>query len=244
MEPTTTVDRRPRAGEDGALSPGFLLFIVAAAVGSMFLVQLAHAGVLRTGAHTAAEAAALAAAEELRVLVLAGDGWGPGLGGTPPVVTDAALASAAGSYAARNDADLTGFARNGCRVRADVRGRTGVTAGPSPTLQQGRPESRAAAELAVPPLGASGLAFSCAGGLSIVDEDLLPPGLSRPDEFDEDPPDPDDFDEPEDFEEALEAWEDARDAAIDAVDAWRNAVRGWAFGHLRNHSEVRLIPAG
>jgi hypothetical protein len=225
--------------EEGALSPGFLLFIVSAAIGSLFLVQLAHASVLRTGAHTAAEAAALAGAEELRAQLLANPGFGP------PVVLEPQLIAQASTYAGRNDAVLTGYHRapGSCTVRTDVRGRTGVTSGPSSDLPAGRPESRAAAQVLLPPMHALGVGFSCSDGLSIIDPSLVPvpgwPGAG----FDVPEPDPDDYDDPEDYEDAVEAWEAAKDAFDEAFDAWRDAVKGWAFGLLRNRSEVRLVPS-
>ncbi|MFA9431667.1 pilus assembly protein TadG-related protein [Egicoccus sp. AB-alg2] len=237
---------RGRREQEGALSPGFLLFVVAAAVGSLFLVQFAHAHVLRTEAHTAADAAALAGARELRDQLLSAPGFGA------PGFDVAVMEAAARSYAGRNDADLTGFTRTGpCTVRAHVRGRTNVTSGPSAQLQEGLPRARAAAEVQLPPLGGFGLRFTCGGGLELLDPARAGEAVGRPfpadEEFDVDLPDPADFDDEDEYEDALEAWEELRDAfeasQVEALAAWRDEVAGWAFGLLRNRSEVRLVAA-
>lgn len=241
-----------RSNQDGALSPGFLMFIVAAAVASLFLVQFAHAHVLRTEAHTAADAAALAGAKELRTHLLATRA----LGAPPPVIDEALMAGAAANYANANDATLTDFDRTGpCTVQVSVTGQTNVTSGPSSELQEGLPKARAQARVQLPPLTGLGVGFSCATGrLELLDPALVPDvGPDLPDavdEFDEEEPDPDDYPDDESYEEAYDEWVEERDAYEDAteafaaaMDTWKDAVSGWAFGLLRNGSEIRLIPA-
>ena len=75
--------RRVRAqfsAEDGALSPGLLAFSVAALAGLLFFLQLGHANVLATESRTAADAAALAAADDLAPVSLIAPGLGHGVG--------------------------------------------------------------------------------------------------------------------------------------------------------------------
>lgn len=257
-----------RRGEDGALSPAFLVFLVGAAAASLFLVQFAHAHVLRTEAHTAADAAALAGARSLRSQMLASLAMAPPLGGGMPVLDEAMMRGEAAAYAGRNDAVLTSFSRTGmCRVRAEVRGTDGVVSGPSSELRQGRPEAVAAAEVQLPQLTGFGLGFACtpafAGGLSILDLDRvkeLVPGFPDVDDFLPelpphllDPPDPDDFDDPDDYDDAREAYEQALEAAMQqaqqqAQQALQAALQGWyddvvryAQGLLANGSEIRLV---
>jgi hypothetical protein len=165
--------RRLRAGEEGALAPAFLLFVVSAVAGLFFFLQLGHATVLARGASTAADAAALAAANTYR------DAWGQyvswyrrcmvpeGLGGScpegsqPPLPAagpcPTAARDAAAAYAARNDAALTDCwidgvsLSDGITVTAVIRGLTGPIDGPSDALPTRRPNAQATARVPVPP---------------------------------------------------------------------------------------------
>jgi len=230
--------------EEGALSPGFMLFVVVAAVASLFLVQFAHAHVLRTEAHTAADAAALAGAREIQRQMLATP---PGLNVTPSISHITAV-NAAHSYAGRNNAALTGhsISADQCEFQAGVRGHDNVTAGPSSELQQGRPEARARAQIQMPPLGAYGLQFNCTDGLSMINAALAGAGAGLPipdiGNYPVDEPDPADYADPDDFDIAYEQWVDDRDEWMaNQLGAFEQQIVGWAFGLLRSGSEIRLI---
>ncbi|HSK22832.1 MAG TPA: pilus assembly protein TadG-related protein [Egicoccus sp.] len=236
--------------EAGGIAPAYLLMMVAMALGLLVFLQVGHATVLGTEARNAADAAALAGARSLRDQLLATPGWG-----LPAGLNGFAVRSAAVDYANRNGATLVDFDSSlaTCRVRAEVRGRTGPLEGPVEGIQNQRPESEAAAEVTLPPLGAYGLEYRCQSGLGIVDLGLVESLVPRPpidlDDFELDPPDPDEFDDPEDFADAVEDFEEARDAWLESVesaalDAWRDTVADHAFGMLRDGAEIRLVPTG
>jgi hypothetical protein len=175
--------RRLRASEEGALAPAFLLFVVSAVAGLFYFLQIGHATVLARGASTAADAAALAAANTYR------DAWGQyvswyrrcmvpeGLGGScpegpqPPLpqagACPAAAHAAAATYASRNDAALTDCRIDGVSlsdgiiVTVVVRGQTGPIDGPSDTVPTRRPNAQATAKVPVPP--------GVAQALSVID---------------------------------------------------------------------------
>lgn len=121
--------------------------------------------------------------------------------------------------------------RSGLTITVGVRGDNTVTSGPSASLQTGRPETEARAELQIPADAVPGLAWGLVGGiltLDVVDVDELPPGLRERLE----PP-------PEEGEEEGEEddW-DLDDALEDAMDD----IRTWAFPQLIDASRIRLVP--
>jgi len=236
--------------QDGALSPAFLLFVVTAAAASLFLVQYAHAHVLRTEAHTAAEAAALAAGREQLRQMLIGLAAYPA---PPPPINPVPMQARAQDYASNNNAQLTNFSRTGeCSVRTTVRGNDRVATGPSNQLRNTnppRPESVAAAEVQLPPLAAMGLSLSCTGLLSVTDDGLLGGFLGLPvpsnPPFADPEPLEEDYDDPDDWLAAHNAWQTAKnahDAAnVAANDVWNEAIRNLTSNLLSNDGSVRLV---
>lgn len=94
-------------GQDGALTPALLLFIIVAAMGIMLFMRVGEATVIAAEATVAADAAALAGVDALRS---SNPGVGPvaalmATGKIPDSLRDAARGAAA-DYAARNDAQL------------------------------------------------------------------------------------------------------------------------------------------
>lgn len=138
--------------ETGALSPGFLAFLIAATVGIFFFIQLGHAHVLATESRTAADAAALAGAEHLRTRL--GNGLALGAGQDQAARLDRGGAcDAAAEYAWRNDARLVdctiaedSLDRPQYAVLVTVEGIEGPVEGPSDTIPEELPRARARAE--------------------------------------------------------------------------------------------------
>lgn len=134
--------------EDGALSPGFLAFLIAVTVGIFFFLQLGHANVLATESRTAADAAALAGAEHLRTRL-----DNVGLGSTLADLDGAAACEMAAEYADRNNARLVScelardsLVRPQYAVLVEVEGLDGPMEGPSDSFTEERPRARARAE--------------------------------------------------------------------------------------------------
>jgi murein DD-endopeptidase MepM/ murein hydrolase activator NlpD len=138
-----------RTGEDGALSPGFLAFLIAAATGIFFFLQIGHANVLATESRTAADAAALAAAEHLRFRL-----DNVSMGSTVSALDRGGACDAADAYARRNRARVTSceldaesLVRPQYAVTVTVEGLDGPIDGPSDGLSDERPNARARAEV-------------------------------------------------------------------------------------------------
>ncbi len=167
-----------RRGEDGALSPGFLAFMVAAITGILFFMQMGHASVLATESRTAADAAALAAADSLRYRL-----GGLEVGSTWRALNDSVACGAARDYAARNGAkvetcvvDRDSLLRPQYAVEVTVEGLTGPQ-GPSDDIGEQRPQatSRAEVELTLAPISFDD-PYSVSYGLRIIgDEPVLAP---------------------------------------------------------------------
>lgn len=144
MEQGTT-----RHGESGALSPGFLAFLIAATLGIFFFLQLGHANVLATESRTAADAAAIAAADHLRLRL-----DNVGLGSTVADLDRAGACAKAADYAGRNGARLVScqlasdsLLRPQYAVLVEVEGLDGPMEGPSDSFTDERPRARARAEV-------------------------------------------------------------------------------------------------
>ena len=169
----TKMTRTRARAQDGALAPAFLLFMIAALGGIFFFLQMGHATVLARGASTAADSAALAAADTNRGY------WGqwvswrvrcdirealldlelPAAPCPDPPSPSSNACSTAAEYAARNDAVLWPNASEGCqlevtdselRIRIQVRGTDGPQ-GPIDSMSERRPEATAVAVLRRPP---------------------------------------------------------------------------------------------
>lgn len=137
------MSRRAR-GHEGALSPGFLMFMVAALAGIFLFVQVGHASVLSTEARTASDAASLGAAAGIR------DALDPH---TPPSALRGIGCAAAEGWASRNGASVQDctvtvqLERLQIAIETTVRGNRGTIEGPSDTIPQGRPVSTSRAEM-------------------------------------------------------------------------------------------------
>jgi hypothetical protein len=103
-------------GEEGQFFPVFLAIIFLVAVASLFTVQYAWAGRLRTHAQAAADAAALAAADEIRDRAIASLSIGQPAYGL--AYDDQTSAQAAEDFAERNDANLLKVEERGLFRRA------------------------------------------------------------------------------------------------------------------------------
>lgn len=137
--------------EDGALSAGFMVFLVASLAGIFFFVQLGHANVLATEATTAADAAALAGAVGVRDHIalethLGNDIEGQGEPGGPICGRTRAWAQRNGAEVIDCDVEFQ-FLRQQLAVEVTVRGDEGPVGGPSDELTELRPETRSRAEL-------------------------------------------------------------------------------------------------
>lgn len=143
--------------DDGQLAPLLALVVVGAlaALGLLFL-QLSRAGDLRSGAQTAADAAALAAADEyVRQVEELLDG--PGLGRAIQFLRDpdpdrAPMLAAATRLAAANGAAVEDFAVQGDGVAVLARGDTVLPDSPTAVGGDGRARSQAQARAAFPVL--------------------------------------------------------------------------------------------
>ena len=112
--------RRRVADERGQLAPALMLLFVVFVGGGVLLFQVGAAGVLRGDAQTAADAAALAAAQDLRrqmVQLLLQTGWNEAA-----ALDHVRATRAARDYAARNGAVLADIRFDGLEVEVAVRG--------------------------------------------------------------------------------------------------------------------------
>lgn len=106
--------RRRFTDERGQLLPALLLFVAALVTGGLMLFQVGGATAVQAGAQTGADAAALAAAENVRQQLYSFDQPNPAL------VNWVAVRAAADDYAARNDTSVVGFEPLGLDVRVTV----------------------------------------------------------------------------------------------------------------------------
>ena len=95
------------------MMPVYFIVIVSVLALSSLLFVVGEAASLKSDAQTAADAAALAGANELATQLYSADGSTIGL-------DEAAVRAAAEDYAERNDAELTEFTLNGCGVLVTV----------------------------------------------------------------------------------------------------------------------------
>lgn len=106
--------------ERGQLAPALMLLFVVFVAGGVLLFQVGAAGVLRSDAQTAADAAALAAAQDLQrqmVRLLLDTGWNEAA-----ALDHVSATRAARDYAARNDAIVTSIAFEQLTVTVEVVG--------------------------------------------------------------------------------------------------------------------------
>ena len=159
---------RPRS-EEGQVLPALLLLLVALAVGGVMLLQVGAGADLRARAQTAADAAALAGARELRsqlVLQVAATGT---FGGA---VDEAAIATAADDYAQRNGGRVTSYRRIGFDVLVAVESLDALGPEARPIESEGsRATARARARLT--PSYSLGVAPQLTGGGAGVPESEL-----------------------------------------------------------------------
>lgn len=101
-----------RRREDGQVIVGLVLAVVTLLGGGILLLQVGRAADLRAEAVTAADAAALAAASDLREQMLRDP--------LRAVLDDGSARASAADYAARNSAALVGYQRSALTVRAAV----------------------------------------------------------------------------------------------------------------------------
>ena len=104
--------------ETGQILPGLIMLMLAILALGMLTFRIGHAAVLRSGAQTAADAAALAGARSIRDQLIAQ----MATTGTSDLarVSEPVARAAAADYAQRNDARLTDFKLEGADVRAWV----------------------------------------------------------------------------------------------------------------------------
>ena len=115
----TSLRQRSR-GEEGQTYPVLLLLVFGLLAIGILLFQVGVASDLRSQAHTAADAAALAAANDLaaQIATRVGQPEGAGLAG----IDDLEVRAAAEDYARRNEAHLVagGYSRQGVDVTVKV----------------------------------------------------------------------------------------------------------------------------
>jgi hypothetical protein len=212
---TLRLVRAARTSEEtGALSPAFL-FLLLAVIGSLLLfMQFGHGIVLAREASTAADAAALGAADTHR------EAWGryvqwyrqcalaevtgEGSCGEDPLPTighcTGPARTEAERYAGANGANLTSCQvigvsfGSGIRVAAAVRGDSGTIDGPSATMPQQRPNADAVAAVPAPP-GISSVLSVIDDWVAdiadvIADDDCDPDADLDPDDEDAEPCEP------------------------------------------------------
>lgn len=106
--------------EGGQVAPGLLMLLVALLAGGVVLFQVGKATDLRAQAVTAADAAALAGAQDIKrqleAQILSGGAYNCAL------TQSASAYAAAQSYAQKNDATVTSFRKVGCDVWVTVGG--------------------------------------------------------------------------------------------------------------------------
>jgi hypothetical protein len=161
-----TLVERMRSGERGQILPGLLVIMLALLAVGVLMFQVGKAAVLRSGAQTAADAAALAGAREIRRQLIAQ--WAT-TGTTDITLVNQALVRAQmRAYAKKNDATLieSSVVIQGVDVKAAVTTDDELGAGAEEIGEQdaeGRAKARARIEL-MPGLGAGGSIGPLPGG--------------------------------------------------------------------------------
>ena len=127
--------------ESGQILPGLIMLMLAILALGMLTFRIGKAAVLRSGAQTAADAAALAGARSIRDQLIAQ----MATTGTSDLarVSEQVARAAAADYAKRNDARLTDFKMDGADVRAWVDTDDEKVDKPSEPKDERRGEARA-----------------------------------------------------------------------------------------------------
>jgi len=144
--------------ESGQILPGLIMLMLAILAIGMLAFTIGKAAVLRSGAQTAADAAALAGAKNIRDQLIAQ----MATTGTADFsrVNEALVRLAATDYAKRNDARLTDMKMDGADVRAWVT--TDEKIDPPKEEKEGKASARARVELVT--FQSLGLSFGGGGG--------------------------------------------------------------------------------
>lgn len=167
---------RRLGGEEGQVLPLLLVLVVAILAVGLMLFQVGRAADLRSTAQTAADAAALAAAENMKdQLQVQADDDG---GATLTTLDEEQMRQAASDYAQRNGGRLRELDRDGFVVRVEVEtaerlGESARDLGEEAEEERGSAEARAALELSGGlwgPPGSSGAVLGKGNG-KIPDED-------------------------------------------------------------------------
>lgn len=146
--------------EAGQIVPGLLVLLVAILALGMLAFQIGKAAVLRSGAQTGADAAALAGARNIRdQLIEQVEATGTS---SFAAVNPIRVRLAAEDYARRNHVHLTNFTMLGPDVRAWAS--TDEKVDPPDVDNKGTAKARARVELGVPGLGIGGGALGGGGG--------------------------------------------------------------------------------
>jgi hypothetical protein len=144
--------------ETGQILPGLVMLMLAILAIGMLAFKIGKAAVLRSGAQTAADAAALAGAKNVRDQLIAQ----MATTGTTDLarINKPLVGIAAANYARKNDARLTKFTVEGADVRAWVT--TDEKIDPPEETREGKGSARARVELVT--FQSLGLSFGGAGG--------------------------------------------------------------------------------
>ena len=155
--------------EEGQVLPALLLLLVALAAGAVLFLQIGAGADLRARAQTAADAAALAGAREVRSQLLEQMMKEGAFGG---LLDEARIQAAAADYAERNGGRLTEYSRIGLDVIVSVETMAGLGPRAEPIDSEGKPgAARARARLTpVYSLGVGGGAVG--GGPGIPESEL------------------------------------------------------------------------
>lgn len=164
---------RSLADERGSLTLGLPVFVAIVVLVGAILFRVGFAADLRAGTQTAADAAALAAAQAVGEEVVAllaeaadaedADLEDPEAAALPTdpkvlceLVDDGVITAAAEDYAARNGAGVTGYERDCLEVAVSVLSAGGVPGVAGLTGESGPADARAAAVVEIPALAGGG----------------------------------------------------------------------------------------
>src|SRR4051794_25067329 len=151
--------------ETGQILPGLIMLMLAILVLGMLTFRIGKAAVLRSGAQTAADAAALAGARSIRDQLVAQ----VAATGTSDfrLISEPVVRAAAADYAKRNDARLVDFKMEGADVRAWVT--TDERVDPPKQAREGKASARGRVELVT--FQSLGLDFGATGAVGPIGGD-------------------------------------------------------------------------
>lgn len=148
-----TLNRRLRA-EEGQILAGLILVMIALFTFGLWLFQVGNASAKRADAQTGADAAALAAAEEMKRQLFSFDVPNPAL------INWVLVRAEAEKYAARNDVSITGFTPLGLDVIVEATNDEGLRADGADDLgvegDRGRAKARARVAIIQVPWASAG----------------------------------------------------------------------------------------